>query len=69
MLITPCFKVEGIDVDDTIEELETEKLFGDGGLAECLGKDITDEVVITGEESFGDSVAMTTEEAIFLNFL
>ena len=70
MLITPCFKVEGIDVDDTIEELETEKLFGDGGLAECLGKDITDEVVITGEEAFcGDSVVTTTDEAIFLNFL
>jgi hypothetical protein len=34
-----------------------------------LGKDITDEVVITGEEAFGDSVAMTTDEAIFLNFL
>ena len=65
MLITPCFKVEGIEIDDTIEELEMGKLLGDGGLA----KDITDVVVITGEEAFGDSVVTTTDEAIFLNFL
>ena len=69
MLITPCFKVEGIEIDDTIEELEMGKLLGDGGLAEGLVKDITDVVVIAGEEAFGDSVVTTTDEAIFLNFL